>query len=229
MTPTKAHTTRTAALNAFASAVKLEDDGQFAKALPILSQPLLREHPLREYVQYYKGLAELSRRPHDRRAQHLPGAHRQRARPAICGKRRRSAKPRPTKRWAITTPRWRFTSGCRKTKTAAPDDVLIRMGMAAEAAGDPEKAQSAFARAYYEFPFSDLSPAADLALDRLPNRPPIAPGTNRFKLELGRARTAVRRQALHAWRGPPSPSCSARRRATISSSSTSASPNRTIF
>ena len=60
MTPTKANTTRTAALNAFASAVKLEVDGQFAKALPILSQPLLRTHPLGEYVQYYKGLAELS-------------------------------------------------------------------------------------------------------------------------------------------------------------------------
>ena len=59
--------------------------------------------------------------------------------------------------------------------------------MAAEAAGDVEKALTAFSRAYYEFPFSDLSPAADLALDRLPNRPPIAAGTNRFKLELGRA------------------------------------------
>ena len=60
MTPTKANTTRTPALSAFASAVALEADGQFAKALPILSQPLLRDHPLGEYVQYYKGLAELT-------------------------------------------------------------------------------------------------------------------------------------------------------------------------
>src|SRR5205807_866319 len=60
MTPTKANTTRTPALNTFASAVKLEVDGQFAKALPILAQPLLREHPLGEYVRYYRGLAELS-------------------------------------------------------------------------------------------------------------------------------------------------------------------------
>ena len=59
--------------------------------------------------------------------------------------------------------------------------------MAAEASGDLEKALAAFSRAYYEFPFSDLSPAAELALDRLPNRPPLATGTDRFKLELGRA------------------------------------------
>src|SRR5207253_10535 len=66
MTPSRAHTTRTAALTAFASAVKLEVDGSFAKALPILTGPLLRDHVLNEYVLYYKGLAELSaNRPSD--------------------------------------------------------------------------------------------------------------------------------------------------------------------
>ena len=60
MTPGRAQTTRTAALNAFAAAVKLEADGNFAKALPTLSQPLLRDHALDEYVLCYKGLAELS-------------------------------------------------------------------------------------------------------------------------------------------------------------------------
>ena len=60
MIPTRANTTRTPALTLFASGVKLEVDGQYAKALPIFSQPLLRDHVLGEYVQYYKGLAELS-------------------------------------------------------------------------------------------------------------------------------------------------------------------------
>ncbi|MES1255961.1 MAG: transglycosylase SLT domain-containing protein, partial [Acidobacteriota bacterium] len=45
----------------------------------------------------------------------------------------------------------------------------------------------AFARVYYEFPFSDLASDADAALDRLGNRAPIAVGTNRYQLELGRA------------------------------------------
>ena len=186
MTPTKANATRTAALNAFASAVKLEVDGQFAKALPILSQPLLRDHLLGEYVRYYKGLAELSvGRTTDAREtfQALtasgPSGYLWEAsslREAECDE----ALGDYTAALAIY-------QRLSKTKTAAPDDVLIRMGMAAEAAGDLEGALAVFSRAYYEFPFSDLAPAANLALERLPNRPPIAAGTTRFKLELGRA------------------------------------------
>lgn len=186
MMPTRANTTRTPALTAFASAVKLEVDGQFAKALPILSQPLLREHPLGEYVQYYKGLAELSvGRTTDARStfQTLiasgPAGYLWEA-AALREAESDQALGDHSAALAIY-------ERLSKTKTAAPDDVLIRMGMAAQAAGDLEKAFTAFSRAFYEFPFSDLSPAADLALDRLPNRAPIAAGTTRFKLELGRA------------------------------------------
>jgi soluble lytic murein transglycosylase len=186
MTPTPANTTRTAALNAFASAVKLEVDGQFAKALLPLSQPLLREHPLGEYVQYYKGLAQLSvGRTTDARStfQALvasgPAGY---LWEAAAFREAESDEALGDHGAALA-----IYERLSKTKTSAPDDLLIRMGMAAEAAGDPEKALEAFSRAYYEFPFSDLAPAAELALDRLPNRSPIAAGTNRFKLELGRA------------------------------------------
>ena len=186
MTPTKANTTRTPALSAFASAVALEADGQFAKALPILSQPLLRDHPLGEYVQYYKGLAELTvGRTTDARStfQALTAS-------GPAGYLWEAAALREAEADEALGD-YRAALGIYgrllTTKTAAPDEALIRMGMAAEAAGDLEKAQTAFSRAYYEFSFSDLSPAADVALDRLPNRPPIAAGSNRFKLELGRA------------------------------------------
>jgi soluble lytic murein transglycosylase len=186
MTPTKADTTRTPALTVFASAVKLEVDGQFAKALPILSQPLLRDHALGEYVRYYKGLAELSvGRTTDARStfQALTASG-----PAgylweAAALREAESDDALGDHGAALAIYERLS----KTKTAAPDDVLIRMGMAAEAVGDHEKALTAFSLAYYEFPFSDLSPAADLALDRLPNRPPLTTGSNRFKLELGRA------------------------------------------
>ena len=76
MTPTKVHMTRTAALNAFISGVKLEDGGSSAKALPILSQPLLRQNPLSEYVQYLQRPRRALARPHRRRPSYLPGAHR---------------------------------------------------------------------------------------------------------------------------------------------------------
>ena len=74
-----------------------------------------------------------------------------------------------------------------KTKTIAPDDLLMRLGRAAKASGDLEKAANAFARVYYEFPLSDLSSLASDELDHLPNVQPISPGTQRYTLELGRA------------------------------------------
>lgn len=186
MTPIKANTARTPALNAFASAVKLEVDGQFAKALPILSQPLLRGHALGEYVLYYKGLAELSvGRTTDARSTFqaltvsAPAGYLWEA-----AALREAESDEALGDYSAALAIYERLS---KVKTAAPDDVLIRMGMAAEAAGDLEKALTAFSRAYYEFPFSELSPAAELALGHLPNRPPIAAGSNRFKMELGRA------------------------------------------
>ena len=42
----------------FLEGVKLEVDGNFAKALPIFSKPALQEGTLGDYGLYYKGLAE---------------------------------------------------------------------------------------------------------------------------------------------------------------------------
>ena len=186
MTPTKAHTTRTAALNAFLTGVKLEDEGSSAKALPILLRPLTREHPLREYAQYYKGLAELSLgRTADARdtfqtlKSMAPAGYLNEAAALREGESHEGL--------GDYSAALAIYERLSQAKSTAPDDVLLRMGRAAEAAGDAEKALRAYSLVYYEFPFSDLSPAARLALERFPSRPPLARGTNRFKLELGRA------------------------------------------
>ena len=90
-------------------------DGQFAKALPILSQPLLREHPLGEYVQYYKGLAELSvGRTTDARStfQALVAS-------GPAGYLWEAAALREAESdeaLGDSARRWRFTSGCRRRK-----------------------------------------------------------------------------------------------------------------
>src|SRR5690242_6212474 len=55
----RARAPRTASLTEFAKAVKLEVDGDFGKALPILSDPALQVGALGHYAEYYKGLAEL--------------------------------------------------------------------------------------------------------------------------------------------------------------------------
>ena len=186
MIPTKVHTTRTAALSAFITGVKLEDEGSSAKALPILSRPLPREHPLSRYVQYYKGLAQLSLgRAADARDTFqalnatAPAGYLNEAAALREGEAHEGLGD-PSAALAIY-------ERLSQTKTTAPDDVLMRVARAAEAAGEGDKALRAYSLVYYEFPFSDLSVSARLALDRFPNRPPLAPGTNRFKLELGRA------------------------------------------
>ena len=45
--------------NEFAAAVKLEVEGNFGKALPIMMQPSLQKGPLGDYALYYQGFAEM--------------------------------------------------------------------------------------------------------------------------------------------------------------------------
>lgn len=74
-----------------------------------------------------------------------------------------------------------------KEKPLALDDVLLRLGREAEAAGQTERAIEAYLRVYYEFPLGELAPSARARLDAYPNFAKIAPGSERFRLELGRA------------------------------------------
>src|SRR4029079_15197776 len=68
-------------------------------------------------------------------------------------------------------------------KTAAPDDVLMRLGRAALAAGDRQRAAQAYLRVFYEFPLSDAATLAGAALSPLQDQ--IV--KNSYKLDLGRA------------------------------------------
>ena len=67
-------------------------------------------------------------------------------------------------------------------KSAAPDDVLVRLARASLAAGDRKRAAEAYQRVYFEFPLSEASAAARDALGSL--RDVIIPNPQR---ELGRA------------------------------------------
>ena len=59
MVPEPGRGGRTAALDELTSAVKLEAANNYAKALPILSQPALQQGLLGHYAGYYTALAEL--------------------------------------------------------------------------------------------------------------------------------------------------------------------------
>ena len=176
---------RTASASELASAVKSEVDGDFARALTILSQPAAQQGMLGSYAIYYQGFAELRLgRPADARRtfQTLheldPLGYL-----AEAGALREAECDEALGDNAAAVDVYERLAAM---KTVAADEILLRLGRAARASGNIDKATEAFARVVYEFPFSDLSAQASAELESLPMSP-IAPGTNRYKLELGRA------------------------------------------
>jgi len=185
MAPDRSHV-HTAAMNEFSKGVKLEVDADFAHALPVFSQPALQQGPLGAYATYYKGLAELRLgRAGDARETFRAIQ----AKPPVGYLLEAAALREAECDEALGDPRaaMEIYSRLASAKTVSPDDVLMRLGRAAKAAGDSEAAVAAFSRVYFEFPFSDLSALASDELDRLPNVPAIAANSSRYKLELGRA------------------------------------------
>ena len=196
MAPDRTHT-HTAAMNEFAAAVKLEVDSNYAKALPVFSQPSLQKGPLGDYAVFYRGLAEMrlgqpadaKRTFQSMQAGELTGYLVEGAavKEAECDEALGDQ--------AAAAAIYERLSA---DKTTAPDDILMRLGRTAKASGDTEKAGRAFGRVYYEFPLSDLSSRASGELEALPNVQPIAPGNGRYKLEMGRAERLFRQQTLRA-------------------------------
>jgi peptidoglycan lytic transglycosylase len=181
-----ARTVRTPAMTTLASAVKLELDSNFARALPLLSDSTVGQGTLGAYATYYRGLAELRL-----------------ARTADARRTFQSLTP------ATTTPdSYIYEAAALReaecdealgdneaalgvyerlaaAKTLAPDEVLMRLGHAARVTGHLDRATEAFTRVLYEFPFSDYAAQANSELANLP-APAIVPGSVRYKLELGR-------------------------------------------
>jgi len=175
--------TRPAGLDEFAAALKLQADGNVAKSLPLLSSPSMQRGLLAAYGEYYKGIAELKLiRPHEARAtfQALQAKSLNGYLAEAAALREAEADETLGDLAAALAVYERLAA----TKTTAPDDVWMRVAKAARAVGDQEKARNAYARIYYEFPFSELATAAASELD---SGAPIAAGSNRYKLELGRA------------------------------------------
>ena len=176
---------RTPALNDFVSGVKLEVDSNFARALPIFMQPAVRQGTLGHYAEYYQGLAELrlGRAADARQTFQALAAKNPVGYLAEAAALREAECDETLNDQGAAMQVYEHLS---KAKSTAPDEVLMRLGRAARAAGRPDKATEAYSRLVYEFPFSDLAPLAGGELESLPIAP-IAPGSTRFKLELGRA------------------------------------------
>jgi soluble lytic murein transglycosylase len=177
-------TARTQSQSDFVEAVKFEVDSNFARALPIFSQPVLQQGALGDYAIYYKGLAELRLgRPADARRTFQGLLARRPTGYLVEGAALREAES--DEALGDQASALEIYERLALTKTTAPDDVLMRMGRAAKANRSPEKAAAAYLRVLYDFPFSDSAAIATTELEHLPVEP-LTPGSQRYKLELGR-------------------------------------------
>jgi soluble lytic murein transglycosylase len=182
LVPEPGRVPRTAAQSEFVTAVKLEVDGNFAKALPVFQRPAMMQGPLAHYAEYYAGLAQFRLRRLDearRTFQSLqakePVGYLAQAvayREAECDE-------------AMGDQAAAFAVYERlvKTRTIATEEVLMRLARAAKLSGNLDKATETYARVYAEYPLSDqaLQAGAELANGSL------AGGPSRYKIGLERA------------------------------------------
>jgi soluble lytic murein transglycosylase len=180
MVPKGAHRT-----SEFADAVRLEVDGSFAKALPILSKASLQQGPLGDYALYYQAFAEM-RLGRPAEARRLFQTLQSKSPVGYVAEGAALREAECDEALGDQAAALEVYERLARGKTTAPDEVLIRLARAARAVGRTDRAVEAFMRVLYEFPFGDLAPVASGELESLP-APPIAAGTNRYRLELGRA------------------------------------------
>jgi peptidoglycan lytic transglycosylase len=170
----------------FARAARLVDGGEFTTALPLLTPADLSGTPLASYALYYRALAlaGLNRVAEatellDRIKMSAPGQRGYLLDEAIPLKHADLDVARQSARNAVET-----LDELSKAKfVTSPEEVWLRLGRAAEAAGDRSKAVDAYRKVYYESPLSLQALDAQNLLARLDEATPA----DRFKLELARA------------------------------------------
>ncbi|MEO8256843.1 MAG: lytic transglycosylase domain-containing protein [Acidobacteriota bacterium] len=167
LAPPAGRRTRTPLLDELAAAIRLETDGDHARALPIVSKPALRVGTLGLYGDYYKGLAEL-RLGQAEAARRTFQAMQSREFSGFLVEAAALREAEADQALGDHAAALRIYERLAETRTTAPDDVLMRLGRAAKMSGDGKKADRTFARLYYEYPFSDFAVGAGQELDTGP-------------------------------------------------------------
>jgi soluble lytic murein transglycosylase len=160
--------------------------GEFTRALTAVSQPALRQGPLASYATYYAGVAQLKLKRFTEALRSFRSLEEQKpvgylSEAAALGEAEASeALDNPAAAAKIYE---RLLDG----SPSNTEDTLMRLGRAAKAAGDKPKAANAFTRVFYEFPLGENAAIAGSELNALTGLQPLVAGTQRYKVELGRA------------------------------------------
>lgn len=167
----------------FARGATLIADGHFAAGLPLVTSTALASTPLAQYGRYYAGVALLGLGRASEAAEvfaALDGRVEGYLKEALPFRMAEAALDRNDAKRAVDI----LNDLSDKTLTA-PEEVLVRLGAALEAAGEREQALRTYQRAYYEFPLSMQASDAQSAIERL-QTPALIPA-DRFQRELARA------------------------------------------
>src|SRR5205814_2746731 len=168
----------------FARGARLIDAGDFSGGLPLVTAADLSGTPLEAYARYYRSvaLAGVNRLPEAialleaLQGQAATGASGYLFGEAIPLRRADLEVARQNARKALDT----LDDLSKQRSLTSPEDVLLRLGRAAEAAGDRGKAIDAYRKVYYESPLSLQALDAQNLLSHLDT----ASLAGKFKLEL---------------------------------------------
>ena len=186
LAPDRGTAARSSSASSLSTLAKLTADGDYSKALSLASQPIAKDGPLGQYAAYYAGFAQLRLNRGADALKSFRAVLDQKpvgylAEAAQLGEAEvQEALDKPGDAVRIYD---RLLSG-RLTNV---EDVYMRLGRAARAARDNGKAADAFAHVFYEFPMSENAATAGAELSTLTGLQPLTPGSQRYKVELGRA------------------------------------------
>jgi soluble lytic murein transglycosylase len=185
MVPARSSGSRSAANAPLGTAATLMSRREYSKALTVLSQSSAREGVLADYASYYAGLAHLELL-HADDALRTFKALRERKPLGYLAEASGLGVARAYEALNDPAAAVAVYEELLQEKLVRPEDVYMRLGLAARVAHERNKAADAFGRVYYEFALTERAPeaAAQLALLHLE---PAPSGSQRYQLDLGRA------------------------------------------
>jgi len=183
---------------AVGNGIRLEGTGEYTKAIELLSQPANRQGLMGLYALHYTGVAQLRLTRAAMARTTFQAVQAQKpvgylAEAAALGEA--EADEALKENIAAVTVYERLLAG----KATSPEDILMRLGRAAKASGQIEKAVAAFSRVYYEFALSEVAPTAGSELIALSGG--SAGRAERFKQDLARAERFFSARQYPAARG----------------------------
>lgn len=177
---------RSASRPSLNTAARLTADGEYTKALGVATQSIAQQGVLGQYAAYYAGVAQLRLQRADAALTSFRTLQKQKpvgylAEAAVVGEAEAlEALQKPAD--AV-----RLYERLLQGRLSDVESVFLKLGGAAKAAGDRQKAAEAFSHVLYEFPLGANAPLAASELSLLQVQRPIEPGSPRYKVELGRA------------------------------------------